>query len=286
MPANGFYFDNLMHSPPFDEDHMDPMEQAEDSQVASDEMIEFHKHKMAVYKSENRAIQVSPGYFGLGDANNIPGPNVKNPKGIRDLTEWYMAPLLYPEYVNKVFDIECERAIETFKKYYAAFGDDIDIVYIDGTDFGTQRGPMINPETFKEMYVPHYKKMCDWVHKNTGWKTLKHCCGGIFPLIPLIIEAGLDAINPVQCSANGMDPQTLKKTYGKDILFWGAGVDTQKTLPFGTPEEVRRQVLERLEIFSKDGGFIFNTIHNIQANTPVKNIAAMIEAIKEFNGDK
>jgi hypothetical protein len=286
MPADGFYFDNLMHSPPFDEGQMDPMEQAEDSQIASDEMLEFHKQKMTAYKSENRAIQVSPGYFGIGDANNIPGPNLKNPKGIRDLAEWYMAPLLYPEYVNKVFDIECERAIETFRKYHDAFGDDIDIVYIDGTDFGTQRSPMINPVTFKEMYVPHYKKMCDWVHKNTSWKTLKHCCGGIFPLIPLMIEAGFDALNPVQCSADGMDPKTLKEAFGKDILFWGAGVDTQKILPFGTPEEVRRQALERLEIFSKGGGFIFNTIHNIQANTPVKNIAAMIEGVKEFNGDK
>ncbi|MDO5477184.1 MAG: uroporphyrinogen decarboxylase family protein, partial [Eubacteriales bacterium] len=92
--------------------------------------------------------------------------------------------------------------------------------------------------------------------------------------------------NPVQCSATGMDPQKLKDNYGKDILFWGGGVDTQHTLPFGTPEEVREQVLRRLEIFSKDGGYIFNTIHNIQANTPIENIAAMVEAVKEFNGDR
>ena len=101
-----------------------------------------------------------------------------------------------------------------------------------------------------------------------------------------MIEGGVDAINPVQCSAEGMDPRTLKDTYGKDIVFWGGGVDTQQVLPFGRPEEVRRQVLERLEIFSKDGGYVFNTIHNIQANTPIENIAAMIEAVKEFNGDK
>ena len=105
-------------------------------------------------------------------------------------------------------------------------------------------------------------------------------------MIPLLIEAGFDAVNPVQCSATGMDPKRLKENFGTDILFWGGGVDTQQVLPFGTPEQVREQVLERLEIFSKDGGYIFNTIHNIQANTPIENIVAMVEAVKEFNGDK
>mgnify|MGYP002796316640 CR=1 FL=1 len=160
------------------------------------------------------------------------------------------------------------------------------MVKICGTDFGTQRGPFVNPDVFKEFYLPYYKKMNGWIHQHTEWKTLKHCCGGIFPILPLLIEGEFDAVNPVQCSAAGMDPQTLKDTYGKDILFWGGGVDTQKVLPFGTPEEVKDQVKERCEIFSKDGGYIFNTIHIIQANTPVKNIAAMIEAVKEFNGDK
>lgn len=197
-----------------------------------------------------------------------------------------MAPLLYPDYVEEVFEKGTDIAIESFKKYWDAFGSDIDILFICGTDFGTQRGPFMSPEVFRDMYMPYYKKMNDWVHEHTTWKTLKHCCGGIFPILPYMIEGGFDAINPVQCSAEGMDPRTLKDTYGKDIVFWGGGVDTQQVLPFGRPEEVRRQVLERLEIFSKDGGYVFNTIHNIQANTPIENIAAMIEAVKEFNGDK
>jgi len=286
MPADSFYFDNITRSPEFDEDNADPMDQAEDCQIVSDEMLAYHKEELERYRGDNRAIQVSPGYFGLGDANNIPGPNVKHPKGIRSISDWYMAPLLYPEYVEEVFEIEVERAIATFKKYYETFGNDIDVIYLCGTDFGTQRGPMMSPETFKEMYMPYYKRMNDWIHQNTEWKTLKHCCGGIFPILPYFIESGFDAINPVQCSADGMDPQKLKETFGKDILFWGGGVDTQQVLPFGKPEEVRTQVLERLEIFSKDGGYIFNTIHNIQANTPIPNIAAMVDAIKEFNGEK
>ena len=102
--------------------------------------------------------------------------------------------------------------------------------------------------------------------------------------IPHFIEAGFDIINPVQCSAAGMDPATLKERYGKDIVFWGGGVDTQKTLPFGTPEEVRGEVLERLEIFAPGGGFVFNSIHNVLSGTPTPNLVAMFDAVREFDG--
>jgi hypothetical protein len=284
LPKGGFYFDNLERSPPFDEDKADPREQAEDFPVVSDAMIEFHKQRMKAYRGSERAVQASPGYFGLGDANNIPGPNLRKPRGIRSIADWYTAPLLYPEYVHEVFEIVIDRAIESFKKYFETFGDSIDVAYICGTDFGGQNGPLINPEMFKTMYMPHYKRLTDWVHGNTKWKVIKHCCGGIFPIIPYMIEAGIDALNPVQCSAEGMEPQRLKNTYGKDILFWGGGVDTQKTLPFGAPEDVRKETLERLKIFSKGGGYVFSAVHNIQANIPIANIAAMVDAVKEFNG--
>lgn len=286
MPAGGFYFDNLTRSPEFDEDEANAEENVEDYTRVSDAQISFHKKVLEEVKGYNRAIQVGPGYFGLGDANNIPGPNLKDPKGIRDITEWYTAPLMYPDYVHEVFEKGTDVAIESFKKYWDAFGSEIDVFFICGADFGTQRGPLINPEVFKEFYMPYYKKMNDWIHENTTWKTLKHCCGGIFPILPYLIEGGFDAVNPVQCSAEGMDPQTLKDTYGKDIVFWGGGVDTQEVLPFGTPEQVREQVLQRLDIFSKDGGYVFNSIHNIQAKVPIPNIVAMVDAIKEFNGDK
>jgi len=125
--------------------------------------------------------------------------------------------------------------------------------------------------------------MCDWIHKNTHWKVFKHCCGSIEPLIGPMADAGVDILNPVQCSAAGMDPAHLKKTYGSRLVFWGGGVDTQKTLPFGAPDEVRREVLERCRIFSSGGGFAFSTIHNAQAKTPLENFIAMINAVKEFN---
>ena len=124
--------------------------------------------------------------------------------------------------------------------------------------------------------------MTEWVHKNTNWKVFKHSCGAVEPLIPSFIEAGFDILNPVQCSAVGMDPTTLKEKYGEKIIFWGGGVDTQQILPYGTPEEVFEQVKSRLEILGQNGGMVFAGIHNIQANVPVENVLAMVEAYKKF----
>jgi uroporphyrinogen-III decarboxylase len=128
--------------------------------------------------------------------------------------------------------------------------------------------------------------MNGWIHKNTSWKTFKHSCGAVEKFMESFIESGFDIINPVQCSATGMDPAHLKEKYGDRLVFWGGGLDTQQTLPFGTPAEVRKQVLERCETFFKNGGFVFDTIHNIQALTPVENIVAMVDAVREFNGQR
>ena len=118
------------------------------------------------------------------------------------------------------------------------------------------------------------------------WKTFKHSCGSIFKFLPSFVEAGFDILNPVQCSAAGMDPRQLKSEFGDRLVFWGGGVDTQRVLPFGTPNEVREQVLQMCEIFAPNGGFVFNTIHNVQAETPVENIVAMVDAVHEFNGTR
>jgi uroporphyrinogen-III decarboxylase len=159
------------------------------------------------------------------------------------------------------------------------------VVFTCGADFGHQNGQFFGPALIRDVWMPYYRKMNGWIHANTHWKTLKHCCGAVAPLIPTFIDSGFDALNPVQTSAVGMDPATLKKEFGHDIAFWGGGVDTQSVLPFGTPEEVRKQVLERCGIFGKDGGYIFNAIHNVQQGVPVENIVAMIDAVREFNGE-
>ena len=134
--------------------------------------------------------------------------------------------------------------------------------------------------------MAYYTRINRWIHENTSWKTFKHSCGAVESFMPKFIEAGFDIINPVQINAKGMDPVHLKKTYGNDLVFWGGGIDTQKILPYATPEKVKEEVLRLCDIFSKDGGFVFSTVHNIQANVPVENIVAMIDAIREFNGNK
>ena len=134
-------------------------------------------------------------------------------------------------------------------------------------------------EGFREFYVPYYLKMTSWIHSNTEWKVFKHSCGAVEPLLPGFIEAGFDILNPVQISAAGMNPERLKEKYGKQFVFWGGGVDTQKVLAFGTPDDVKKQVRELCSVFSREGGFVFNTVHNIQANVPVENVAAMIDTL-------
>jgi uroporphyrinogen-III decarboxylase len=190
-----------------------------------------------------------------------------------------------PDYIHAIFEKQTEIALANYEKIYKKVGNQIDAVFICGTDFGTQDSTFCSPDQFKELYMPYYKQVNDWIHKNTEWKSFKHSCGAVESFMPLFIESGIDIINPVQINAKGMDPRHLKNTYGKDLVFWGGGVDTQKMLSFGTPAEVKKQVLDNCEIFAKDGGFVFTTVHNIQANVPVENLAAMMDAIWDFNGN-
>ena len=177
-----------------------------------------------------------------------------------------------------------DRHLQNLATDRARVGDRVDVVFICGTDFGTQTSPFCSPATFRELWLPYYPQVNDWIHQNTRWKTFKHSCGAVERFSESFIEAGFDILNPVQCSAAGMDPRMLKEKYGGRLVFWGGGVDTQQTLPFGTPGRGAREVLERCEIFAQGGGFVFNAIHNVQALTPVENIVAMIDAVHEFNG--
>jgi uroporphyrinogen-III decarboxylase len=151
---------------------------------------------------------------------------------------------------------------------------------MSGTDFGGQQRPLCSPKLFDQLWKPLYTKLNGWVHQNTPWKIFFHSCGAVEPLLEGFIEAGVDILNPVQCSAAGMDAATLKAKYGDRLVFWGGGVDTQKTLPFGTADEVRAEVRERVRIFGEGGGFVFNTVHNIQSRTPTENVLAMYEEVR------
>jgi uroporphyrinogen decarboxylase len=179
-------------------------------------------------------------------------------------------------------DRAVDASISCFRLLHQAVGDYCFAWGIASDDSGTQRGEFINPDLWAEMIKPHYRRLCDWVHKNTQWKTFLHSCGSVYHLIPHFIDAGIDILNPVQTSAANMDPARLKAEFGKRLVFWGGGCDTQAVLSRATPEEVREHVKERLGIFAPGGGFVFNQVHNIQANVPTENVIAMLEAAYEF----
>ena len=283
MPEGGYFFDTIIRQPPIDEEALDVEDNLEEFGFVSEEDLEYFALEIQKAEATGKGIVANFGGTAFGDIALVPAPNLKHPKGIRDVTEWYISTVARPDYIHAIFERQAEIALANLEKIFAVVGNRVDAVFICGTDFGTQTGQFCSTETLNSLYTPYYRKLNDWIHTHTKWKTFKHSCGAVEPLIPSFIEAGFDILNPVQCSATGMDPQTLKDTYGKKLTFWGGGVDTQKTLPFGTPEEVRKEVLSRLEIFSKDGGYVFNTIHNLQAATPIENVEAMIETVHKFN---
>ena len=137
------------------------------------------------------------------------------------------------------------------------------------------------PQAYRRLYQPFHRQVNDWVHTHTTWKTFIHSCGSVMALIPDFLDAGFDIMNPVQCSAVNMDPHELKRKFGERVTFWGGGIDTQHVLPNGTPDDVRKQVCERIRIFGQGGGYVFNTIHNVQPLTPIDNLVAMYEAVAE-----
>lgn len=286
MPKASYFFDAIIRQEPVDDEKLDVQDNLEEFGLVSESDLQFWKEATQKARATGKAVIAGLGGTALGDIALVPGLQMKHPKGIRDIAEWYMSTVMRPDYVKSIFDRQSEIALENFRRLHEVIGDNIDAVFICGTDFGTQDSTFCAPEQFDDLWLPYYRRINDWVHSNTNWKTFKHSCGAVETFMSRFIDAGFDIINPVQVAAKGMDPQHLKKTYGKDLVFWGGGVDTQKTLPYGTPEQVREEVLRLCDVFAKDGGFVFNTVHNIQANVPVENIVAMVDAIKEFNGDR
>jgi len=280
MPNGGFYFDAIVRQEPIDESKLNPADNLEEFGPISDKDLEFYAEQAdELYNNTDCAILAGFPGTAFGDIALVTAVWMKHPKGIRDIEEWYISTITRKTYIEEVFARQAEIAVENLQRVYDAVGNKIQVVWMDGTDLAAQDTLFCSPEGYRQLYLPHARKLNDWIHKNTQWKTVKHCCGGCEPLIEGFIEAGYDVLTPVQCSAKGMNPEHLVDKYGGKIVFWGGGVDTQQTLPFGTPQQVREQVAERVRIFSRKNGFVFNTIHNIQCNTPVENVLAMFEAL-------
>ncbi len=251
MPSTGYFFDTLIRQEPFDEAKLNVDDNLEEFTPLSAVDIDYWTRQIEMAKKSDRGIVANFGGTALGDIALVPAPFMKHPRGIRDIQEWYMSTLVRPDFIKEVFERQTDIAVENLKKLFSIAGNVVDVVYLCGNDFGTQQSTFCDLEGFREFYVPYYRKMTDWIHANTEWKVFKHSCGAVESLLDGFIEAGFDILNPVQISAAGMNPEKLKEKYGKQLVFWGGGVDTQKVLAFGTPDDVKKQVRELCSVFSR-----------------------------------
>ena len=201
---------------------------------------------------------------------------------LRGYKQWYLDVASNKDLVKFLLDKLMENYLANLETFIDVLGDNVDIVQFGGDDLGMQDGPQISPETYQEIFLPRHKKMWDCVHEKTDWKIFLHSCGSIYQLLPHLIEAGVDIINPVHINAKDMEPEKLKREFGDEVVFWGGGCDTQKVLPKGTVEEVREDVQKNLETLAPGGGFVFTPVHNVQPDVKPKNIEAVYKAAREF----
>jgi hypothetical protein len=285
MPEGGFFFDAIIRQEPIDEATLKVDDNLEEFTPLSVEDLDYYREKARWFeeRGDRGSILVIPG-SAFGDIALVPAPFLKHPKGIRDVAEWYMSTKARRDFVYEIFERQCEVALRNIATMIEVFGERVQVALITGTDFGTQRGPFIAPAAYRDLYQPFHRRVNEFIHDQSKWKTFIHSCGSVYALIPDFIEAGFDVLNPIQCSAAEMDGARLKTEFGKELVFWGGGVDTQHTLAFGTADQVFEEVRERVRLFNDGGGYVFNSVHNIQGNTPIENVEALFRALRE-SGD-
>jgi uroporphyrinogen decarboxylase len=221
--------------------------------------------------------------FALVGSGVIGGGIFEQPCRTVGLESFMMAMVLDRPFAERLMDGITEIYIESVERYLDQVGEFID-VFTFWDDVATQDGWMISPELYVELVKPRQRRLFEAIRRKTDARIFYHGCGAVFDLIPHLIDLGVDIVNPVQVSARGMDSKRLKATYGRDVTFWGGGVDTQRVLPFGTPAQVRDEVRRRIDDLAPGGGFVFATVHNIQAFVPPENIVAVYETALEHGG--
>jgi hypothetical protein len=282
MPRGGYYFDAITRQEPIDNGRLDVADNLEEYGLYSEADLAHLGREAARIASTGRAVMCIFGGLSLGDAGAVSGMSLAHPKGIRNLEEFIVSHHTRRDYIYEMFDRQCEIGLLNLKRVYEVAGANVTIAYITAADFGAQQGPFISPRSYRELYQPFHARINAWVHMYTPWKTFMHSCGSIWRLLDDIVDAGFDIINPVQTSAAGMEPAALKRTYGDRLTFWGGGIDTQQVLPFGTPDQVREMAHDRIRTFGPGGGYVFATIHNVQAGIPVENLQALYKAVEDY----
>lgn len=270
-PEASFYFDNVKKPELAEAETIDDLDRCWDWPTFTDEYLEkLRQEAKRLYEETDYAIL---GSFG--------GAFLEGGQGLRGWDQFMMDIAGDRTFTEAILDRMLQRNLRNVELYLDAVGDYIQVIQMGG-DMGTQNGPQIRPKTYYEIFQPREKALWGRIHQlKPEIGVFLHCCGGIYDLIPGIIDAGCDILNPVQISAKGMDPERLKREFGDRLCFWGGGCDTQTVLPFGTPEEVYEHTRREIEIFKPNSGFVFSQVHNIQANVPVENILAMFQAAQD-----
>ena len=270
MPKNSFYFDQVgfpyedIETPEeIDELHLTGMTDEEVSFIAG--------QAKELRRTSDRAVLLP---FG--------GKMFENGQMKWGVENFLCSLLTAEDMVARYFDTLAEINIRDVDRIFAQAADDIDIIRF-GDDLGSQSSLLCSPDTYRKLIKPYHKKVMRHIKdKYPNVKIGFHCCGAIFPLIGDLIDCGVDMLNPVQLSAKGMEPERLKAEYGRDITFWGGGAEMQFFIPNHSPEEIRDETRRLIDIFAKDGGFVFAASHNMQADTPVEKIMAIFETAKEY----
>jgi len=267
MPRGGFYFDRLEKYP--GAAHVD-LASFEPRLLTADDCQHYRAQSLALQQNTDFAIVAPLGppyelFYGLGTG---------------DFESWMITLATEPDYVHGLYEKLVDAWIANLERFAEAVEDRVQVLQFCD-DFGTQESLFLSVDMFRRLVMPHYRRGLEWIHRHTDLSVMLHSDGAIAPLIPSLIEMGVDILNPVQTSAAGMDPLRLKQQFGRQLVFWGGSLDCQTTLPFGTSAEVAAEVRRHVEIFSPGGGYVFAPVHNIQAGVPPENIVAMFDAARE-----
>jgi uroporphyrinogen decarboxylase len=281
MPRDGYYFDLLR--PTMANERIEPAAFRPPDTVPDEELRSFQDYGKLLYDDTDKAL------LGWGACISLVGLSVLLAENITQgsLDTWLAMLMTERETAHEMMGRYVDAVIKRIELYHQAVGPYCFAWGVASDDAGTQGRELLSPDLFREMIKPHYARLCGWVHAHTNWKTFLHSCGSVYRYIPEWIDAGVDILNPVQISAANMEPERLVREFGGRIVFWGGGCDTQRVLPFGTPDEVRQHVRHNIEVFgSGTGGFVFTQVHNIQQDVPVENAEAMFRAAREFGGGR
>ena len=268
MPRDGFYFDRVELFP--GAAHVD-LEGYQPPRLTDQDFLHYAAQAEALFQNTDRAIVAPLGppyelFYGLGTG---------------DFEAWMITLASEPDYVAALYEQLVDAWLHNLQRFVDAVGERVQILQVND-DFGTQQSLFLSVDMYRRLVMPAYQRGLDWIHRNTRMKVLLHSDGALFPLIPSLIETGFDILNPVQTSAAGMDPQRLKDQFGEQLVFWGGSLDCQKTLPYGTVDQVVQEVQQHLQVFAPGGGYVFAPVHNIQAGVPPENVVALYDTALSF----